>query len=84
MSLRGLHLRSEHAPGGVADTISNMPFSEDAIGASVTAMIGCGGGFREFEEGYREWRTGFDEGKGGFFAVTVAEAVEFIEGVLRP
>jgi hypothetical protein len=83
VSLGGLSVHSKHAPTGISDRIAHMPFSEAAIDKSVTAIVGEAESLPEFEEGYREWRTGFDQGKAGVFTIPVAEAVGYIESILK-
>ena len=83
VSLEGLHIKSAHAPTGVSESVSHMPFSEAAIERSVTDRVATGVLLPKFEDGYREWRTAFDKGEGGIFTITVGEGIAFVEKTLN-
>ena len=84
MSLDGLRLKNARAPGGLSETISDMPFAEPAIEQSVTPLSAASVPLPAFEEGYLKWRRAFDAGKRGIFTISVAESVGFMERVLNP
>ncbi len=83
VSLDGLRIKSPHSPSGFSETISHMPFAESAMEKSVTTLAVARAPLPAFEEGYQEWRRAFDAGKGGVFAITVAEGVDFIDQTLN-
>jgi hypothetical protein len=81
ISVDGLRISSPHAPNGVYDTIGHMPFAEASIDASVTSRVAVGAPVPD-SEGYDEWRRSFDAGEAGIFAISVAEAVDFMAQTL--
>jgi protoporphyrinogen oxidase len=78
-----VHIKNPRAPGGFSDTLQHGPFSEEAIAASVTTLMGETKTLPAYEEGYREWRKAFDAGKAGVFSITVADAVGFMESAIN-
>lgn len=78
--LEGLQIQNPHAPSGLTEVISHLPFSEEAIDRSVREFLGMAEGLPPFEDGYQSWRTEFDNGNAGVFTITIAEAVEAMEG----
>jgi hypothetical protein len=76
-------VKSSRAPRGFTDTAGHMPFAESAVEKSVTTLIATNVALPSFQEGYAEWRRAFDNGKGGFFTVSVAEGVGFIETAMN-
>jgi hypothetical protein len=68
VAVSGLNL-----PNG-GDRINHMPFAEEAIDRSVTALIKGFGPVPDFSEGYKEW----SEARGGVFTISVAEGVECV------
>jgi hypothetical protein len=52
-----------------------MPFSEEALDASITELVGPTSELPDFEDGYLIWR----QDQGGVFTITVAEAIDFVE-----
>ena len=83
VSLEGLRMRSRHAPTGIAETVSHMPFAEAAIEKSVTRLLAKDAPLPSFEEGYQQWRAAFDQNKAGFFTATVAEGIDFIDNAIQ-
>ncbi|MFD2721127.1 hypothetical protein ACFST9_20600 [Hymenobacter monticola] len=78
----GLNLKPAD-PGGIpGTTASHLPFSEEALDASVTNMVDHVVVLPDFEEGYMMWREAFLEGKAGIFSLTVAEVMDFIESTM--
>ena len=67
--------------GSQASSISHMPFSEEAIDQSVIELLaeGVASGL-SFEEGLTQWQTD----KGGYFSVSVAEAIATIMTATQP
>ncbi len=72
-----LQMKSQHAPEGVANTISHMPFSEEAVQSSVTELEGEID-VPDFQEGYAMWKGAFDKGEAGYFTGSIAESVDFM------
>ncbi|NML67302.1 hypothetical protein HHL22_19040 [Hymenobacter sp. RP-2-7] len=79
IQVNGLNLKSnpEKKDSGTA---SHLPFSEDAIEASVTQLVVAKESLpQDFEKGYQMWREAFLEGKAGVFAMPIARVVNMIE-----
>ena len=81
ISLKGLKVKNVKDPERPSETISHMPFTEDAIKRSVTKIVNEPATLPSFAEGYADWRKAFESGKGGVFDVTVAEGVGIIEQI---
>lgn len=79
VAVGGVRVRSPYAAGGYAGEIGHLPFAEEAVRRSVTALVRDGAPTDAGEEGYREWRRAFDAGSGGVFTTSVAEAVAYVE-----
>ena len=77
-----LNLKPAESGGLPGTTASHLPFSENALDASVTNMIDHVVVLPDFEEGYMMWREAFLEGKAGIFSLTVAEVIDFIESTM--
>jgi len=69
--VEGFRVASPHAPNGVYERIGHMPFAEDAIDRSVTTRASAGSPLPDDGGGYENWRRA----RGGWFTITVAEAV---------
>ena len=78
----GLKLKPAEPGGLPGTTASHLPFSEEALDASVTNMVDHVVVLPDFEEGYMMWREAFLEGKAGIFSLTVAEVMDFIESTM--
>jgi hypothetical protein len=63
--------------------ISHIPFSEEALDASVLTLLDAVVDLPAFEEGYETWRSAFLDGQAGMFSVEVAQAVNFMEKALN-
>jgi hypothetical protein len=83
ISVSGLKYRNRHIIGGFSSTIGHMPFKEDAISRSVTELASENAPLPKFEAGYKLWKQAFDSGEGGFYILTVAEAIDIMEPVLN-
>ena len=81
IGLKGLKVKNLKDPERPSETISHMPFTEDAIKRSVTKIVNEHAALPSFEVGYADWRKAFESGKGGVFDVTVAEGVGIIEQI---
>ncbi|MCB2376200.1 hypothetical protein LGH70_01290 [Hymenobacter sp. BT635] len=75
----GLRLKTADPNGKPGTTASHLPFSEEALTASVTHVVRHADPLPEFEGGYGLWREAFLAGQAGTFSVTVAEVMDFIE-----
>lgn len=79
----GLHIPNPHHPEGFSDAIGHMPFTEAAVAASVTHLLGHAEELPDFAEGYGNWRAAYDGGHAGVFTLSVAEAVEVMEQAIN-
>jgi hypothetical protein len=61
--------------GPEPEQLPHMPFSREAIDASVLKVLRTGQ-VPDFHEGYSEWRSAWDSGKAGFYTITVAQALD--------
>ena len=66
------------AGGPGPDTAGHMPFAREALDASVIKVLRTGD-VPDYKNGYKEWRQAWDAGKGGFYAITVAAAVNVMQ-----
>lgn len=78
-----IHICVEGIRAGDSDHIGHLPFSADALEASVTAFIRHGGEVPDFEAGYSQWKQAFESGRAGYWQLTVKEALEAITQILR-
>jgi hypothetical protein len=69
--------------GKFVDRIGHLPMSEVALRKSVLKLVSKNEPLPDFHDGYGMWREAFDAGKAGVFEVSVAEAVQFVEGSYR-
>ena len=60
------------------NSVSHMPFREDAVARSVTSLEQEAAPLPDFAEGYRKWRIAHDAGEAGVFTLSVAEGIEVI------
>lgn len=78
---RIVHIRVDHivlkncSGGPELEQLPHMPFSREAIDASVLKVLRTGE-VPDFHEGYSEWRSAWDSGKAGFYTITVAQALD--------
>ncbi|MCB2407059.1 hypothetical protein [Hymenobacter lucidus] len=75
----GLMLKPTDLTATPGTTASHLPFSEEALNASVTHVVRHDKVLPEFGEGYALWREAFLAGEAGTFSATVAEVLDFIE-----
>jgi hypothetical protein len=78
----GLCLKPAEPGGTPGTTASHLPFSEEALDASVTNIVDQVVVLPDFEEGYMMWREAFLAGEAGIFSLTVAEVMDFIESTM--
>jgi hypothetical protein len=77
-----IHIRIDGIQIGKGDHIGHLPFSAEAIEASVTGFVKHLDQLPGFEEGYFQWKQQFDAGKAGYWKITVKEAIEAIGSIL--
>jgi len=73
------HEDESEAPGGKTTFIGHLPYSEQALGESVTELVGTADSLPDFEDGYKLWKSAFDDGEAGVFEVAVSEAIEGVQ-----
>lgn len=83
VSISGVSMANPVAPSGAIDTVSHMPFTEDAVHRSVTELAASAAALPDFEEGYWTWKQAFDNGEAGVWSLSVGEAVEAMEQALN-
>ena len=82
IQVRGLNMKSSptEPDKGIA---SHLPFSEEAVEASVTNLLQRVSPLPDdFEEGYEMWRKAFLEGKAGIFSAPVVEVISMIDDTM--
>lgn len=72
IAITGLKLPNE------VSEIGHMPFAEDALETSLTTLVSAKDPVPDYKEGYERWRWG----RGGFFTVSVREAIDGIREAL--
>ena len=82
IQVKDVAIKSGKAPGGVSKLISHLPFAEQAISDSVTAMDKDTVNPTGWEDGYKQWKTAFDAGKGGIWSITVSDAISSVEQIV--
>lgn len=77
-------LNSKSAPDKKdGSTASHLPFSEEAVEASVTDLLAIRQPLPEdYKEGYNMWREAFLAGKAGVFTAPAASVVDMIEEMM--
>ena len=81
ISVDGLSIKNVEKPESPHSDISHMPFVADSVRKCVTELLGYSE-IPDFTEGYECWKEAYENGDAGFFTVTVAESVEFMEETL--
>lgn len=84
ISLNGLRVKNARIDGGISETISHMPFSANAIEASVTSLRMRAAPMPSFEAGYQLWRGAFARGKAGVFTASIRDAIDGMEKAMQP
>ena len=73
----------DKAPGGQPNLFAHMPFDATALASSCRQVIATDVPVRsEFNDGYATWREAFDAGKGGYFTISVDQAIDFVKSIL--
>ena len=83
IAMHGLKIKNPQSPKGLSETVSHMPFAEEAIEKSEVKLLKEKVELPDFKEGYQLWREAFDAGRGGIYTITVAEAVSVMETILN-
>ncbi len=83
ISVEGLKIRSPQSPTGYGNSVSHLPIAPEALRASVTKLSGKTRSLPDYREGYQMWREAFDSDKGGFFTISVADCVEYMEQAIN-
>ncbi|WHI47117.1 hypothetical protein ACJJIE_05495 [Microbulbifer sp. TRSA001] len=68
--------------GEVIEEITHMPFSIEALGASLNELMGESE-IPDFEEGYDSWKREYDNGKAGVFTISIGEAVKYMDDAVN-
>lgn len=83
LGLRGLRVRNDRAPGGVATVMSHCPVSLSTLQRSLRDLVGEEEPDPGYLAGYRQWREAADGGEGGVWDLTIAEIVDVMEQVIN-
>jgi hypothetical protein len=75
----GLKLKNPLIEGGVQDHLVHLPLSQEALDASVVAMVQANAALPDISEGYDVWRSAFLEGRAGVFTMPLSDAIQYIE-----
>ncbi len=81
IAVDGLSIRNIEKPEAPHSDISHMPFVADTVRKCVTELVRYTE-IPDFSEGYQCWKEAYEKGDAGFFTITVAESVEFMEETL--
>jgi hypothetical protein len=73
-----LSIPNASAPSGKTTEIRHMPFADESLAASVTALESTTDQIPDFQEGYDQWRSAVNDGQGGIFTIDVVDGVTFI------
>lgn len=82
--LEGIKLKNPWLAGGIQTTLPHAPVSQEVLDASVIEVIGIRSNplDRYFTE-FQEWKEPFDRHEAGFFTISVAEILEFLEQAIN-
>ncbi|MEM1321103.1 MAG: hypothetical protein AAGG75_12690 [Bacteroidota bacterium] len=83
VAVSGLEVKNPAVESGISETISHLPFSRTSFAESITELVDAKAALSDYEEGYNEWRAAFEAEEGGVFAISIAEAVNYIESTLN-
>ncbi|WP_146940962.1 hypothetical protein [Chryseobacterium hagamense] len=81
ISINGLKMKDPHHPEGIADKISHLPITEEALDQSVISIKKDTRRMPDSIEvdGYSYWKKEFDKGNAGVFSIPVSEIVNVME-----
>ena len=82
LQLVGLAIHNPHVPGGVSRLIQHVPMAEPQVAASVVELETGSRQLEGFEQGYATWRDAWDRKTGGYFSISVKDAVQYMEDAL--
>ena len=83
ISVEGLALRTPQVPNGISETVSHMPFSEDALKSCVVELLQSEAPLPDYRDGYDTWKDAFDRGEAGVFSISVADAIDAMESAIN-
>ncbi len=81
ISINGLKMKDPHHPEGIADKISHLPVTEEALDKSVIRIKKDTRKLPDSLEmdGYSYWKKEFDKGSAGLFSIPISEIVNEME-----
>jgi hypothetical protein len=81
ISVNGLKMKNPQHPKGIADRISHLPVTEEALDKSVIRIKNDTRQMPDSLEtdGYSYWKKEFDKGSAGVFSTPVSEIVNVME-----
>jgi hypothetical protein len=83
ISITGLSLKNDRAPGGVTHELPHLPVSSQTLNSSVVKLMGSAPPNAGYRDGYATWRQAFEAGRAGVFTISVAEIVAHIEKTIQ-
>ena len=72
-------IKSPKLPGGVANVLTHLPMTEEALLRSVTAPVDTSLTLKGFEGGYNNWLDAYEGEQLHVYSETVAKALDEIE-----
>lgn len=82
ISVEGVVIKGKRDADTV-DIINHMPFDEGSLRESLIELETTRQVLPDFQDGYATWKKAADRGEAGVFAVSVADAVDFVEQSMR-
>jgi hypothetical protein len=79
----GLKLKNASDSSGYSDTITHMPFAEDALRSSTRDLVKEAEALPDFQLAYDTWRQAFFDDGAGIFTVPLGQAVQVMENAIR-
>ncbi|WP_445361921.1 hypothetical protein ACJJIL_10545 [Microbulbifer sp. EKSA005] len=68
--------------GEVIEEITHMPFSIEALGASISELMGeCE--IPDYEDGYNSWKREYINGNAGVFSISIGESVKYMDDAVN-
>ncbi len=83
ISIDGVNLNTPKSDRVYERIIGHLPIEEKSLHSSLTSLVDKTNELPDFQEGYDMWKEAFDSGEGGFFTISVAMCVEYMEQVLN-
>lgn len=78
----GLSIKAPNSPGGRMTFVSHLPFAEATIEKCLVHLESENTDLPDYQEGYSMWKEQADKGEAGVFTISVAEALNAIEGAV--